>query len=147
MIEFHKIFPCITYNNKYPQNLSTTFKFSRENFEIIAINSFLANVLMLYPLKILENQIIGNKAKGRISKRVFQENKARQIFRKTNISYPLIRTKIYIHQSYKRSLIQRVLKIFRKTNTFYPLIPTRTCAYHGVRNVSFSENFAYVLNG
>ena len=33
-----------------------------------------------------------NKAKGRISKRVFQENKARQIFRKTKISYPLIRT-------------------------------------------------------
>ena len=27
--------------------------------------------------------------KERISKRVFQENKARQIFRKTNISYPL----------------------------------------------------------
>ena len=36
--------------------------------------------------------IVGNKAKkGRISKRVFQENKPRQIFRKTNISYPLIR--------------------------------------------------------
>ena len=34
---------------------------------------------------------VGNKAKGRISKRVLQENKARQIFRKTNISYPLIR--------------------------------------------------------
>ena len=30
-------------------------------------------------------EIVGNKAKGRISKRVFQENKARQIFRKTNI--------------------------------------------------------------
>ena len=30
------------------------------------------------------------KAIGRISKRMFQENKARQIFRKTNISYPLI---------------------------------------------------------
>ena len=28
---------------------------------------------------------VGNKAEGRISKRVFQENKARQIFRKTNI--------------------------------------------------------------
>ena len=27
-------------------------------------------------------EIIGNKAKGRISKRVFQENKARQLFRK-----------------------------------------------------------------
>ena len=32
---------------------------------------------------------VGNKAKGRISKRVFQENNARQIFRKTNISYAL----------------------------------------------------------
>ena len=37
--------------------------------------------------------LVGNKAKGRISKRVFQENKARQIFRKTNILYPLIRTR------------------------------------------------------
>ena len=36
---------------------------------------------------------VGNNAKGWISKRVFQENKARQIFRKTNISYPLIRTR------------------------------------------------------
>ena len=27
-------------------------------------------------------QIVGNKAKGRISKRMFQENKARRIFRK-----------------------------------------------------------------
>ena len=34
-------------------------------------------------------QIIGNKAKGRISW-VFQENKARQVFRKTNIAYSLI---------------------------------------------------------
>ena len=36
--------------------------------------------------------LIGNKAKLRISKRVFQENKARQIFRKTNTSYCLILT-------------------------------------------------------
>ena len=32
--------------------------------------------------------IVGNKTKGRISKQMFQENKSRQIFRKTNISYP-----------------------------------------------------------
>ena len=38
---------------------------------------------------ILEN--VSDKAKGRISKRVFQENKARQVFRKTNIFYSLIR--------------------------------------------------------
>ena len=31
----------------------------------------------------LEKQFVGNKAKGRILKWVFQENKARQIFRKT----------------------------------------------------------------
>ena len=38
---------------------------------------------------------VGNKVKGRISKRVFQESKARQIFRKTSISYPLTRTCAY----------------------------------------------------
>ena len=34
----------------------------------------------------------GNKAKEWISKRMFQENKARQIFWKKNLSYPMIRT-------------------------------------------------------
>ena len=36
---------------------------------------------------------------------------------------------------------------FQKTDISYPLIRTRTCVYQGVRNVSFSENFACVLNG
>ena len=31
---------------------------------------------------------VDNKTKGRTTKRVFQENKVRQISRKTNISYP-----------------------------------------------------------
>ena len=31
---------------------------------------------------------VGSMAKDRISKRLFQENQARQIVRKTNISYP-----------------------------------------------------------
>ena len=43
-------------------------------------------------------EIVVDKAKGQISKRVFQENKARQIFRKTNISYPLIRTRMRAYQ-------------------------------------------------
>ena len=34
----------------------------------------------------LKLNFVGNKAKGRISKRVFQENKARQISQKTKIS-------------------------------------------------------------
>ena len=29
---------------------------------------------------------------------------------------------------------------------FYPLIRARTCMYQGLRNISFSEYFAYVLN-
>ena len=34
------------------------------------------------------------RQKGRISKRMLQEMKAHQIFRKTNISYPLMRTRM-----------------------------------------------------
>ena len=40
-----------------------------------------------------KQKLVRNEAKGQISKRMFQENKARQIFRKTNIFYPLIRTR------------------------------------------------------
>ena len=40
----------------------------------------------------LKFQIVGNVAKGRISKRVLEENRACQISRKRNISYPLIHT-------------------------------------------------------
>ena len=43
--------------------------------------------------------------------------------------------------------IKHVRKSFRGTNTSNPLIRTRRCAYQGVKNVSSSENFAYVLNG
>ena len=55
-------------------------------------------------------ELVDNKAEGRISKGVLQENKVRQTFRKTNIAYPLVRTS--------------------------------TCAYRGVGNIRFSENFA-----
>ena len=47
----------------------------------------------------------------------------------------------------KGSSIKYVRRIFQKTNISNPLIGTRTCAYQGIRNVSFSENFAHVLNG
>ena len=47
-------------------------------------------VLILTPI----SYCVGSKAKGRISKRVFQENEERQIFRKTNISYPHVRVRI-----------------------------------------------------
>ena len=83
--------------------------------------------------------IIGNKAKGRISKWVFQE-KARQIFRKTNISYPLIRTYAKAESEYLTVLSSAIRQkgksqngcfkknkarqIFGKTSISYPLIRT-----------------------
>ena len=44
------------------------------------------------------------------------------------------------------SSIEYVRKFLRNTNISYPLICIRTCAYQGVRNISFLENFAYVRN-
>ena len=44
------------------------------------------------------------------------------------------------------SFIYYVGKVFRKTNIFLPLVWTPKCAHLGIRNVSFSDNFACVLN-
>ena len=35
---------------------------------------------------------------------------------------------------------------YTTTNISNPLIQTRTCEYHGVRNINFSENVMYVQN-
>ena len=42
-----------------------------------------------------KSQFVGNKAKGRISKRVFQEYKAHQIFRKI-LPFALLPTNYYV---------------------------------------------------
>ena len=60
-------------------------------------------------------QIGGNKAKWRISKWVFQENKACQIFRKTNISHSLIRTHKYAYQGTRNVRFSENLFIFQNT--------------------------------
>ena len=56
---------------------------------------------------------------------------------------PIYKALVNIHMG---SSIKCVFKIFQKTNISNPLIRTSTFAYEGVRNVSFSENLAYVLN-
>ena len=61
------------------------------------------------------------EAKGWISKRVFQENKARQIFRKTNISYRLIRTRYVSNMSLSNVFSNRNYEVDRcrsKENLF-----------------------------
>ena len=66
----------------------------------------------------------------------------------SNNKLSVLRTTVRIILSGENSKgpsIKYVRKIFRKSNISNPLI--RTCTYQGVINVSFSENFAYVLNG
>ena len=55
---------------------------------------------------------VGNKAKGRISKPLFQENKAHHVFQKTNISYPLIRTHVYVSGGKKCSFFGKFGVLF-----------------------------------
>ena len=63
-------------------------------------------------LLFFEFHFVGNKAKGRILKQVFQENKALQIFRKTNISYPLIRTRTCAYQGVRNVRFSENLACF-----------------------------------
>ena len=75
----------------------------------------------------------------------FKSNKQKYYSRLLNkLIDPITSAKFY--WSTLGSSIKYVRKIFRKTIS-NPLIRTRTCAYQGVRNVNFAENFAYVLNG
>ena len=57
-------------------------------------------------------KFVGNKAKRRISKRMLQENKACQIFRKTNMSYPLIRTRACAYQGVRNICFSENLSCF-----------------------------------
>ena len=73
----------------------------------------------------------GNNAKRRISKRRLQENKASQIFRKTNISYPLIRTLTYAYQGVKNVHFMKIWRALfscyiRFEISLFALLPTMT---------------------
>ena len=59
-----------------------------------------------------------NKAKERISKRVLQLNEARQIFRKTNIPYPLIDTRTCTYQGVRN------VSFSENMACFFLLLPT-----------------------
>ena len=67
--------------------VTTRYSASRKLFILESLTDCVVQIHLLCSTAIL--YIVGNKAKGRISKRVFQESKARQNFRKKkNISYP-----------------------------------------------------------
>ena len=60
-------------------------------------------------IKVFKPEFVGNKVKVQISKKqVLQENKARQIFRQTNISYILIRTRGVRNGRFSENLVSYV---------------------------------------
>ena len=60
-------------------------------------------------IKVFKPEFVGNKVKVQISKKqVLQENKARQIFRQTNISYTLIRTRGVRNGRFSENLVSYV---------------------------------------
>ena len=85
----------------------------------------LFGLLEKYDVKFHVTEIVSIKVKGRISKRVFQENKARQIFQKTNISYPMIRPRTY-------------------EICAFVLLPTRLAIYNLCPNTSQQKTISYV---
>ena len=103
----------------------------------------------------------GNKAKGRISKRVFQENKARQIFRKKNLSDPLIHH-LLVHIRGKKCLVFEKLNVLCFLETpvlIFTLLPycwhktylaiTKTNVYWSqslIEDRQMSESFTQIRN-
>ena len=88
----------MTGNGGYIANIYCTSRNLR-NYHFNTQNSKVSTFALGF--KFLHPKFIGSKAKGRISKRVFQESKARQIFRTTNIPYSLIRTRMCAYQGLK----------------------------------------------
>ena len=68
-----------------------------------------------------EPYFVGNNAQGWISKRVFQKNKARQILRKKNISYPLIRTRTYTYKYAHVRFLKNLACFFPLKHPFWDL--------------------------
>ena len=89
-------------------------------------------------------EIVSNKAKGWISKRVFQENKAPQIFRKTNISYPLIHAHTCAYQGVRNVCFSENLTfVFFWNSCFeicpFALLPTKWRFYLGRSSLTVME--------
>ena len=61
-----------------------------------------------------------------------------------SLSHPSQRCVRYFEVGF--NALSTYAKFFNISYQHLPPKRTRTCAYQGVRNVSFSENFAYVLN-
>ena len=92
---------------------------------------------------------VGNKTKGRISNRVFQEHKASQIFRKTNILNPVIRTRTCAYQGFRNVRFSENLACFMFLkhpfwDSPFPLLPTYFTFHSDVFYVSFGRTLRFI---
>ena len=87
--------------------------------------------------------VVGNKGKWRISKRVFQENRARQIFRKMNISKPLIRTRTCAYKGVRN------VRFFGKFDVLYflerPVLRFALLPYYRRSNAVYRASFSFIM--
>ena len=104
-------------------------------FKTLKITPFLKHGQNMSPLVLSKRTICKHRRKKKV-KLKNKQNHFRPCFLFISLKTP---------KSHLASFILYVRKISRKTN-IYPVIRTCTCAYQVVRNVSFSENFAYVRN-
>ena len=117
--------PLLCFTHSTPSCSINLFRFLHVvNYKRLKWEPFSVDWLRRQNSKNLQVQVVGNKAKGRISKQVFQENKACQIFQKRNISYPLISLKFALLPYYWQSTMMKwktdVIKyIFFLNGTFF----------------------------
>ena len=72
----------------------------------------------------LKQIAFANKAKGKISERVLQENKACPIFWKKNVSYPLIHTRAFAYQGIRNvRFFGKLGELFFFCNTRFEIRP------------------------
>ena len=77
-------FSLFVRNLSFSHFVQVELKYSIIKFVIVCSSTYWKKH---FNLELLSPWVVSNKAKGWISKRVFQEKKARQIFRKMNIYY------------------------------------------------------------
>ena len=82
-----------------------------------SLGPVLMSRIMTELARLVVSDLTNSSMKKRNSKRRLKENKARQIFRKTNISYPLVHTQTYMYQGERNA---RFSKIWRALFSFYP---------------------------
>ena len=92
--------------------LSTCFEHHFSLFFSAKSKNVENQTICCFHLENFSHNFVGNKVKERISKRMFQESKARQNFWKTNISYLLIRTRLCAYQEVKNVCFSEILVCF-----------------------------------